>query len=466
MPKSYLIDKSIGEWRTAIIDSDDVPVEVNFLNTQSLDLGDSVMAARVNTVDKTLDMAFLTLPDGSQGMLNYRRAKTLAKARGIKQTLGISDCITEGELIQVQALGAPAALEDKAIALSAKIKIVGRYLVVESGKGRLNLSKDLPAHAIGGIRKALEPLALDCVIIVRSRAAEVPVEAVIAEANWIISALGQNVTQANILFAPSPLERALVSVPDDIDRIMVEGGDNFAEAKKLCTELWPDLIEKLELYKASEPAFHAYGVEEAIDEALADKIELPCGGWISVFETPALTAIDVNMGAALQGQSAAEAKRVVNLEAALAVAFHLRFQNMGGLIVVDFIDNPAKGAVSEMMRYLEDALAQDSVPVQKSGLSSFGLMQFNRRRRGLSLRQRMLSTAVPVERVQYQALKLLRQASKTGLSAGVGNLVLQGPQGLLDYLNSHEALLSELKTTTMRTVELKTGTGIDAYLKG
>ena len=62
---------------------------------------------------------------------------------------------------------------------------------------------------------------------------------------------------------------------------------------------------------------------------------------------------------------------------------------MGGLIVVDFIDNPAKGAVNEMMRYLEGALADDPVPVQKSGLSSFGLMQFNRRRRGLSLRQRL-----------------------------------------------------------------------------
>ena len=465
MTESYLIDKSIGEWRTAIIDSDDVPVEVNFLGDAAIDPTDTVMTARVTKVDKTLDMAFLTLPNGGEGMLNYRRAKSLSK-KGGKQTFNIRDCVTEGELVTVQVLSNASALEDKAIPLSGKIKVVGRYLVIESGRGRLNLSKDLPAHTIGGIRDALKPLAENCAIIVRSRAADVPVEAVVAEANWIISALSQEINEPATVFAPSPLERALMQVPDSVDRILIDGGNSFAKATELCKSLWPDLSDKLENYKDSEPAFEAFGVEESIDEALSDKIELPCGGWISVFETPALTAIDVNMGNALTGQSTAEAKRVVNLEAALAVAFHLRFQNMGGLIVVDFIDNPAKGAVSEMMRYLEGALADDIVPVQKSGLSSFGLMQFNRRRRGLSLRQRMMTSPTPTERRDYQATRLLRQAKKAGRSAAVGELILQAPQAVLDYLGDHASLLDELKAATARTLQLKTGSSIDAYIQG
>ena len=466
MPQLYIIEPSIGEWRTALIDEDEIPVEVNFLYSAEQDPSDVVTAARVTKVDKTLDMAFLTLPDGTQGMLNYRRAKSIAKARGIKQPTGIADCVTEGELVNVQALGAASALEDKAIPLSGKIKVVGRYLVVESGKGRLNLSKDLPAHAIGVIRKALEPLATDWALIVRSRAATVPVEAVIAEANWIIEALSQKISEPQVIFAPSPLERALLAVPDDADSIIIQGGDNISAAKKLCNQQWPDLSDKLELYKGSDNAFEHFGVEEAIEDAIANKIDLPCGGWVSIFETPALTAIDVNMGGALKGQSTSEAKRIVNLEAALAVAFHLRFQNMGGLIVVDFIDNPAKGAVNEIMHYLEDALALDPVPVQKSGLSSFGLMQFNRRRRGLSLRQRILTTSAPCERTDYQAVKLIRQAKKIGVGADMGNLVLQGPQDVVSYLTAHNDLIETLKETTARAIELKVGDRLEAYIQG
>lgn len=466
MSQHYIIESSIGEWRTALIDEDEIPVEVNFLYSAGQDPTDVVTAARVSKIDKTLDMAFLTLPDGAQGMLNYRRAKSIAKARGIKQPTCIADCVTEGELVNVQALGAASALEDKAIPLSGKIKIVGRYLVVESGKGRLNLSKDLPAHAIGVIRKALEPLATDWALVVRSRAATVPVEAVIAEASWIIEALSKPASEPQAIFTPTPLERALVAVPDDVDKIIIQGGDNFSVAKLLCNQLWPDLSDKLELYKGSDNAFEHFGVEEAIEDAIADKIDLPCGGWISVFETPALTAIDVNMGGALKGQSTSEAKRIVNLEAALAVAFHLRFQNMGGLIVVDFIDNPAKGAVGEIMHYLEDALALDPVPVQKSGLSSFGLMQFNRRRRGLSLRQRTLTSSTPTERTDYQAMKLIRQAQKIGLATGKGSLVLQGPQDVVNYLTAHNALLETLKETTARAIALKVGEGVEAYIQG
>jgi ribonuclease G len=466
MSQTYIIESSIGEWRTAIIDDDEIPVEVNFLYDAALDPTDVVSAARVSAIDKTLDMAFITLPNGEQGMLNYRRAKSIAKERGIKYTAGIADCVTEGELIYVQALGAASTIEDKAIPLSGKIKIVGRYLVVESGKGRLNLSKDLPTHTIGVIRKALEPLAAEHALVVRSRSATVPVEAVVAEAKWIIDALTNTSRDTQMLFAPSPLERALMAVPDNIDTIIIQGGDNFAAAKLLCNILWPDLSDKLELYKGSDGVFEAFGIEEAIEEAIADKIELPCGGWIAVFETPALTAIDVNMGSALKGQSAADAKRIVNLEAALAVAFHMRFQNMGGLIVVDFIDNPAKGAVSEILHYLEDALDQDPVPIQKSGLSSFGLMQFNRRRRGLSLRQRMLTTSAPSERADYQARKLLRQAKQIGMQSGMGNLVLQGPQSVVSYLSVHKDLLESLKAATARVITLKVGDSLEAYIQG
>ena len=139
MTTTCLIEAAIGQTRSALVGEDGLPLEVSFHADHTRVVPGCVVAGRVTRVDKQLDMAFLALPEGKQGVLSYRRAKAL----GSKDARTISDCVREGELIRVQVVNDPSGLEDKALTLTARPKIVGRYLVAEGGKPRLNFSKDI-----------------------------------------------------------------------------------------------------------------------------------------------------------------------------------------------------------------------------------------------------------------------------------------------------------------------------------
>ena len=134
------------------------------------------------------------------------------------------------------------------------------------------------------------------------------------------------------------------------------------------------------------------------------------------------------------------------------MAHHLRFQDMGGLIVVDFINMSAKGAAGEMMKLLDKALKTDPVPVQHTGISTFGLVEFARKRKGLSLRQRKTVSRGVSDRTQAVALDLIRRSERLGLSADSGKLALSAPLGVLEWLQAHDSMIKQLKAVTHREV--------------
>jgi|GEM_PF-1254687 len=465
MSDTYLIEPGIGEWRTATVDGDDIPVSVDFIGEAALDPTDCVMTARVTKVDRANDMAFVALPTGSDGAIGFRRAHAFVPGKPKDELKSIADCATEGALVKVQVIGEASGLEAKAVPLTAKVKLVGRHLVIEQARGRLNFSKDIKPHAIGPLKSGLASYAEKVSIIVRSNAGLVPAQAVINEADWLMAAFDAQRGDTATMFSPSPLERALLAAPEGDKDIIIEGGSALADAKALAAKRWPELTPRLKGWDKSESMMEAMGVDEAIDEAIADRIDLPTGGWIAVYETPAFTAIDVNMAGAMAGRSAAEARRVTNLEAALATIFHMRFQNMGGIIVVDFIDNNAKGAVAEMMRFIDAALKDDDVPVQHTGLSAFGLLQFNRKRRGRSLRTRLMHQSAPSETASNSALTLLRRARRVGLSAESGVLVIKAAPAVIKWLEGHSALTVALSAETSRDLRLESGKTTDCYIE-
>lgn len=457
-----IIEPGIGGWRSADIGEDGLPSDLRFHDDSALSALDGVFAARITRLDKPNDLAFADLGGGLTGCLNLRRAKQLV--RGQAQT--IADCVREGERLMVQVVAEPSSSENKAVTITPRPRLLGRYVVVEAGAARLNFSKDLPPKAIKALKPLLEEAAGTAAIIVRSAAASVPAEAVAAEAAHLVTALSQPVDAPGRLYAASPLEQALLSAPYGEDLVIVEGGSALAEARALATTRWPDLTVRLEAYRGDEPAFEAFGVEEAIEEALAPRIELPSGGWISITETPAMTVIDVNMGSALKGRSASEAKVLVNLEAALAALYHLRFQDIGGLVVIDFIDMTAKGAARELISLIEQTARQDRVPLQHTGLSSFGLVELARKRRGRSLKDRMQRQIEPRPRADMAALDLLRRGSRIGKGPDAGALVLSGPDTIIGWLKANPGYLSALEQDTKRPVELLLGTRPDVFLRG
>ncbi len=458
----FLIEPAIGQWRGALIDRDGIPIELHHYDTASPFKAGDIALARVTRVDKQLDMAFIKLPGGIGGALNFRRAKHLC-TRDDSRGATISDCVQEGQLVRVQAVADASLIEAKNIPLTARPKIVGRYLVAELGKPRVNFSRDIGAKDKKRITEALAPLADHCAWLVRSRAGDIDSKHIFAEAQWLASAFQGKTNEPAISFQPSPAETCLMAMPDSLSDIIIEGGAALREIKKLLESRWPDLTDKISAY-GDHDLMEERGVEEAIEEALADQIMLPSGGWISIHETPALTAIDVNMGGALSGRSAGEAQQLVNMEAALASAYHMRLQDMGGLIVIDFIDMKTKGAAAELIALMDDVLGEDSVPVRRTGLSQFGLMELSRKRSGLSLRERMTHQAGASMRASHEGLMLLRRAISVGNAPTPGILALEARQTTLTWLHDHPALLEELKTSTQREIHLQASNHPQAYI--
>lgn len=447
-----IIEPGIGQWRSAEIDSDEIPSDLRFHDDTTCSLLDTICNARVTKVDNTLNMAFLDLGDGQTGVMNFRRARLLKKT----QAKTITDCLHEGQMVRVQILAEPSALEDKALPVTPRLRVAGRYIVAEAGPARLNFSKDLTARRTKELKELIAPIVENVALIVRARAGAVPVGAVVAEAKRLISIFSQQEDTLGLLHGWVPAEKALLSCSDGDSPIYIEGGSDFADTKKLAKQHWPDLHTRLQPYKASERSFQALGVEEAIEEALTAQIHLPSGGWISITPTPALTAVDVNMGGALKGMGAAEAKLVVNMEATRALAYHMRFQDIGGIVVVDYINMSGKGSVRELMAMIESSFRDDKVPVQHTGISAFGLVEFTRKRSGLSLRDRMLSNPVPTERTAAVALDALRCAERVGNTAAAGPLVIETREPVAKWLKAHTHLLEALEGKTNRNIIFET----------
>lgn len=467
-----IIEPGIGGWRSADIerdsDGDGLPTDLRFHDDAALSPLDAVFAARITAVDTTNDLAFADLGGGLSGCMNLRRAKALVKGA----VTSISDCVSEGQRLLVQVVAEPSTLDTKAYTITPRPRLLGRYVVVEAGNRRLNFSKDLSPKVVKKLTAELTGATDGVAVIVRSSAAGVATSVVVAEVRALAAVFAASPERTGPektgqIFARSPLEKALLSTPAASVNVQIEGGTAFAEAKATAQKHWPDLVEKLSLYKGAQAAFEHYGVNEAIEEALGPRIDLPSGGWISITETPALTGVDVNLGNAHKGRSASDAKVLVNLEAALATLYHLRFQDIGGLVVVDFIDMTAKGATRELMQLIEKTARTDRVPLQHTGISTFGMVEFARKRSGVSLKGRMQVTLPARMRASSVALDLLRRGERIGQGPGGGNgaLIVSGPESVIGWLKAHPNYVNELSTRTKRTVELMLGANPDVFLR-
>ena len=212
----------------------------------------------------------------------------------------------------------------------------------------------------------------------------------------------------------------------------------------------------LSAYNGDEPLFAVYGIEDKLSEVIENKIPLPSGGWITIEATSALTAIDVNGGGSGHGRQAADNAVKINLEAIDAVVNSLVFQNIGGLIVVDFLDMQGKEAKANLEEAMKKALARDPLHVEYGRFSPFGLMEIKRQRSGEGLRERLVDKFDKL-RPDYVALYLLRQAMHIGLAPSSGKIEITAPLATITWLQNQTQLSIDLKEKTAREILLKVG---------
>lgn len=384
MTLKTLIEASENTWRAAILE-DDVAVSFRLI-PKAGDASDQIFLARVKRVDPKINAAFLDLGEYGDAFLPYRQAKALKS----KLSANISGLVVEGEKILVKIVAAKTE-HDKLPLATANPMIAGRYALTGHLKGKAILARGISE---GKEREALSGLLEEAhegnALIIRSAAAAAPIELVkseIEKQQSLWQSLEIKDQDPGIVFPGlKPLEWILRDfAPAGVDEILVEGPVAYLAAKKIADEKWPDLKGKIKRFDEGS-IMDAHGVEERLEEVTAGQAALPSGGNIKIEETSAMTVIDVNSGAGRKGTSPGALHLATNLEAAEVVVRELRFQNLFGLITVDFIDMRDLKDREKVTAVLREELKKDPMPVETTGINRFGLLSIKRARRGQTLK--------------------------------------------------------------------------------
>jgi ribonuclease G len=208
---------------------------------------------------------------------------------------------------------------------------------------------------------------------------------------------------------------------DETARILVDSRETFQKAQGFALEFTPAVAERLEHYAGERPLFDLHGVEDEIEKALARRVDLKSGGYLIFDQTEALTTIDVNTGGFVGGRSLDDTIFKTNLEAALVIARQLRLRNLGGIIIIDFIDMDTEEHKNAVLNEFRKALARDRTRMTVNGFTQLGLVEMTRKRTRESLAH-VLCEPCPVcqgrselktaQTVCYQILRELLRESR------------------------------------------------------
>jgi len=248
----------------------------------------------------------------------------------------------------------------------------------------------------------------------------------------------------------------------ELAQVLVDQQSAFLSMCSFCEDYVPEIRDRLEHYSGAEPLFDHFGAEAELQRALNHRVELDCGGHLVIDQTEAMTVIDVNTGSFLGRRNVDETVFRTNLEAAAALARQLRLRNLGGIIVVDFIDMADQGHRRQVQQALQEALQLDPVRTTCGEMSDLCLVAMTRKRSGESL-QHILCEDCPVcqgqgvlKSARTVCYEILREIGRVAPASDREELLVVAAQPVINLLLSDEAtVLAELEATTGKTVRLR-----------
>ena len=368
----------------------------------------NIYKARVSRIEQSLGAAFVDFGSERHGFLPVKELNPVLNPDKQGKT-SITDILTQGQEIIVQVEKEERG--NKGAALSTFISLPGHYLVLMPNNPEAGgISKSIEGKARDDIRDKLKQLDIpkEMGLIVRTAGEGVSLEELKWDLDYLLN-LWEAILEANQLKkAPFLIfrENDLISrslrdfLRDDITEVLVDTPEAFEKAFDFTSKLMPDFEDKIKQYDEAIPLFTRYQIESQIETAYQREVSLPSGGSIVIDQTEALVAIDINSAKATGGSDIEETALNTNLESAVEIAKQLRLRDIGGLIVIDFIDMLSLKNKRAVEDKLWSALSIDRAKVQVGRISRFGLMEMSRQRLRPSLQERWtqdvasLSTAV------------------------------------------------------------------------
>ncbi|MBL6817995.1 MAG: Rne/Rng family ribonuclease [SAR86 cluster bacterium] len=439
--KRILINSSYGdELRVALVDG----AKLYDFDTESPDkilLKGSIFKATVSRIESSLDAAFVYFGSERHGFLPL---KDLSNEYYKKDSNGKSKCtLEEGQEIVVQVTKEERGT--KGAALTTQIGLAGRFLVLIPNSSRSGgISRRISGEERDQIKTALDSINIpeNMSVIVRTNGLGRTSEELSLDLAYLL-ALWDEINN-NIPNTKSPAliyrdDKLIVRVvkdyfKDDIEEILIDDKSTFNEAKEFIDAVLPDHSHKVMLYQEEIPLFNRYQIESQIELAFQREISLSSGGSIVIDPTEAMTAIDVNSARSTKGKDIEDTAYKTNLEAAKEIARQLRLRDVGGLVVIDFIDMLDSSHQEKVEAAFRKAVYSDRARVQISNISKFGLLEVSRQRLRPSLNESYDIEHVLVRGPRSLGQSILRIIGEDSAKDNTGEIQVYVPSDVASYL--------------------------------
>lgn len=386
------------------------------------------------------------------------------------QVRDISELVRQGQDIVVQVVKDP--LGTKGARLTTDITLPSRYLVFMPGASHVGVSQRIDSEEERNRLKRVVGKYCDenGGFIIRT-AAEGADDKELSQDASFLKRLWSKVTERrakyktrSTLYGELGLSQRVLRdfVGTELTKILVDSRLEFENLKEFTSEYVPELTEKLELYEGEKPIFDMYDTENEIQRALERKVLLKSGGYLIIDQTEAMTTIDINTGAFVGRRNLEETIFNTNIEATQAIARQLRLRNLGGIIIIDFIDMTSEEHRQRVIHSLQVSLDKDRVKTNINGFTQLGLVEMTRKRTRESIEHILCSTCPTcegrgrVKTVESVCYEVLREITRVNRAYDVDKFVVYASPAVADTLQGDEYhALAELEVFIGKQVRIQ-----------
>ena len=473
LKEEILINVTPSEVRAALLENG-VLQEVYVERTARRGLISNIYKGRVLRVLPGMQAAFIDIGLDRTAFLH---ASDIAK-NGVPENSddvpNIRDLVREGDEIMVQVVKDP--LGNKGARLTTYITLPSRHLVLLPRSDSVGVSARIEdeeerVRLRGMVEELLAENELSCGAIVRTVAEGAERDAIAADLRYLIrlwDVVQERCSKSSVkalvhedLSLPLRVLRDMVT--GDVERVLVDSKSDFEAMQEFANTYLPDAAPAIELYQRRRPIFDLHGIEDEIRKSLDRNIPLKSGGYLIFDQTEAMTTIDVNTGGYVGHRNLEETIYRTNLEAAVAIARQLRLRNLGGIIIIDFIDMEEADHRNNVLQVLEQALSRDHARHQITPVSPLGLVEMTRKRTRESL-QHVLCEDCPscegrgfVMTAETVCFEIFREIIRQSRQFEFDEVMVLANEGVIELLLDEQARsLAELAEQTGKSIRLQT----------
>lgn len=462
MSEELLINVTPVETRVALVENG-MLVEVYIERSRGRGLVGNIYKGKVVRVLPGMEAAFIDIGLEKAAFIHVSDiAPTPKPVPGVETAAppGIAFLLKEGQTLIVQVIKDP--IGTKGARVTTELSMASRYLVLMPGEHHIGISQRieddqerdrLKSLVMACCEESKGDASLDAGYIVRTAAegaGEQEFKADLKYLQRLWTKLQQRIReypQPSMIYQDLPLSTRAIRdlVKPATEKIRIDSKESFVKIKTFSESFLIDVSDRLEYYPGERPIFDLYNIEDEIQKALGRKVQLKSGGYLIIDQTEAMTTIDVNTGAFVGHRNLEETIFKTNLEAARTIGRQLRLRNLGGIIILDFIDMQDEEHKRQVLRMLEKVLELDHARTTVSCVSELGLVEMTRKRTTESLGQMLCEPCSVCDGTGYLktaetvCYEIMREILRINRAYDASVYLVMAAQSVIDRLIDEEA---------------------------